>query len=184
MGWFAASSDCSLSRQLFLLKMFVPDGPGQRIPPLPSVNMQLDVFFIIPSWSTCALLRDYLHSVGNSGGGSAVGLEVIVVDNASHDGSAEMVAAGFPSVRLLQNNANLGFARACNQGIDAGTHRYILLLNSDTLAIDGTFEHMVRFAEVRPEAAEGFFYRLRPSTSSSLPGGQYGLPILVGSAEY
>ena len=62
--------------------------------------------------------------------------DVIVVDNGSTDGSQEMLADRFPQVRLIQNNHNVGLARACNQGIIATQGRYILLLNNDTL-VDG-----------------------------------------------
>lgn len=60
------------------------------------------------------------------------GIEVVVIDNASSDGSADAVATQFPSVRLLRNAKNVGFAPAVNQGIVAGIGPYFLLLNSDT----------------------------------------------------
>jgi len=58
-------------------------------------------------------------------------LEVIVVDNGSHDGSAAMVREKFPSVKLLDEGENLGFAEACNRGIEASTGPWVALLNND-----------------------------------------------------
>ena len=62
-------------------------------------------------------------------------IEVFVVDNASSDGSVQMLKERFPWVRLIENTENLGFARANNQAIDMANGRYILLLNSDTWCI-------------------------------------------------
>ena len=61
--------------------------------------------------------------------------EVIVSDNGSVDGSVEFVRANFPDVRLLENNANLGFAKANNVGIRASSGHYLLILNPDTIVM-------------------------------------------------
>ncbi len=89
---------------------------------------------VIVNWRTRELLRACLRSLREALGerlasGSA---EVIVVDNASGDGSAEMVTAEFPEVRLLANGENRGYAAGNNQGIAAARGREVLLLNSDT----------------------------------------------------
>ena len=70
--------------------------------------------------------------------------EVIVVDNASDDGSADMVAADFPHVRLIRNKLNRGFGAANNQGIDAHTRELVLFLNSDAYAEPGAIERLSR----------------------------------------
>jgi GT2 family glycosyltransferase len=103
------------------------------------------------SWNTRAILRDCLRTIYAQT--KTVPFEVIVVDNASHDGSAEMVKADFPQVVLLANTTNRGFAAANNQGIEVAQGRYVLLLNSDTLVLDGAIDKMVAFADEHPEAA-------------------------------
>jgi len=75
------------------------------------------------------------------------------VDNASDDGSAAMVRREFPHVRLIENAENRGFAAANNQGIAIAQGRYVLLLNSDTVVLDGAIARTVAFAEAHPEAA-------------------------------
>ena len=78
---------------------------------------------------------------------------MVVVDNASSDGSAEMVRADFPAVTLIQNDENLGFARANNRGIRAGRGDLVLLLNSDTIVPAGAVDGLAAALEACPEAA-------------------------------
>lgn len=75
--------------------------------------------------------------------------EIIVVDNASSDGS-EGVVGSHPSARLVRNEANRGFAAAANQGIALTTGRYVLLLNPDARVIGGSLESLVKVAEEHP----------------------------------
>jgi len=77
--------------------------------------------------------------------------EVIVVDNNSKDHSQEMLKRDFPQVQLIENKRNLGFSRACNQGIKEGQGRYILLLNPDTELTSGGFKKMIDFMDSKPE---------------------------------
>jgi N-acetylglucosaminyl-diphospho-decaprenol L-rhamnosyltransferase len=90
---------------------------------------------IVVSYNTCDLLRRCLASLTEAD-------EVIVVDNASRDGSAEMVAAEFPSVILIRNERNRGFGAACNQGLDLATGDFWLLLNSDAAAEPGALRRL------------------------------------------
>ena len=115
----------------------------------------------IVSWNTRKLLRDCLASIASDPGlslsnqRSAAGglpIEIIVVDNASADGSVEMVQREFPDIHLIVNESNLGFARANNRGIAASRGRYVLLLNSDTLASAGALDTLVAFMDAHPEA--------------------------------
>ncbi len=85
---------------------------------------------LIVSWNTRALLETCLASVLASE--DAADLEIIVVDNASTDGSPAAVAAHFPAVRLIANADNRGFAAATNQGLASTSSPLVLLLNSDT----------------------------------------------------
>jgi GT2 family glycosyltransferase len=79
-------------------------------------------------------------------------LELLVVDNASSDGSSEMVRAQFPSVWLIENQENVGFAAANNQAIRRAHGRYVVLLNSDAELRRGALEALVAFMEVHPRA--------------------------------
>jgi len=80
------------------------------------------------------------------------GHEIFVVDNASTDGSQQMVAEGYPQVRLLANEHNLGFAAANNQAMQQARGEYILLLNPDTEVLAGAFETLIDFMEANPES--------------------------------
>jgi len=91
----------------------------------------MDLSVIIINWNTADMLRDCLQST--FAGLGTLHAEVIVVDNASTDGSAAMVRTLFPAVKLICNRDNRGFAAANNQALRAARGRYCLLLNSDTL---------------------------------------------------
>lgn len=72
--------------------------------------------------------------------------EIIVVDNASSDGSVQMLKAEFKDVKLIANAQNVGFSKANNQGIAQAQGQYILLLNPDTLVYENTFEDCLNFS--------------------------------------
>ncbi len=73
-----------------------------------------------------------------------------MVDNNSTDGSPEVVETKFPQVRLIKNNENLGFARANNIGIRVSSGRYICLINSDVIVLDGCIEKLIEFMDNKP----------------------------------
>lgn len=98
---------------------------------------------IIINWKTKALLKDCLNSVYTNA--PTKSFEVIVVDNASNDGSPQMVANNFPAVHLIENAENLGFAKANNIGIEASAEDTILLLNSDTLVHSDVLDRCVDY---------------------------------------
>ncbi len=100
------------------------------------------------SWNTRDDLRRCLVSLLAEKGAS---YEVIVVDNASADGSAKMVGAEFPSVTLIANDANSGFAKGSNLGIAASGGRYVLLLNPDSAVQPGFISELVAFGDAHPE---------------------------------
>jgi len=112
---------------------------------------QLDVSIVIVNWNTQDILRNCLQSIYEQAGG--VHFEVIVIDNASTDGSAEMVRTKFPQVVLIENSENRGFAAANNQGLAIAGGRYVLLLNSDTVVLNSAISKIVSFADAHPEAA-------------------------------
>ena len=86
---------------------------------------------VIVSFNTRQLLDDCLHAL-NQASQPAGGMEIIVVDNASADGSGEMVVARYPQVTLISSDVNQGFATANNQGLAVASGQTILFLNSDT----------------------------------------------------
>ncbi len=79
-------------------------------------------------------------------------LEVIIVDNASTDGSIAPVRATYPQVKIVANNSNAGFAAASNQGINQASGNFILLLNPDTQVFPGTIKKTMAFLKQTPEA--------------------------------
>lgn len=100
---------------------------------------------IIVNWNVKELLRKCLESVYGGAKNASFGLEVIVVDNASTDGSAEMVKRKFPQTALIANKTNQGFAKANNQGISLSKGDFILLLNPDTVILDNALGKSVEF---------------------------------------
>jgi GT2 family glycosyltransferase len=110
-----------------------------------------DLSVVIVSWNTREILRDCLRSVATQL--AAVPHEVIVVDNDSADGSADMVRDDFPAVRLVRNQANVGFGAANNQAMQIARGRWFLLLNSDTRLEDDSVARL--FADVREEPGIG-----------------------------
>ena len=112
---------------------------------------QLDVSIIIVNWNTKQLLHNCIESIYEQAGD--VDYEIIVVDNGSTDGSAEMVKNEFPEAILLENSRNRGFAAANNQAIAIASGKYVFLLNSDTIILEGAIEKLKFFADSYPEVA-------------------------------
>ncbi|CAH1223426.1 MULTISPECIES: glycosyltransferase family 2 protein [unclassified Paenibacillus] len=109
----------------------------------------VDVSIIIVNYNTRQLTLDCLESVYASR--TAYHYEIIVIDNASHDGSVEAIRTAYPEVLMIANGDNTGFAVANNQGMKVARGRYILLLNSDTVVQPDTLEVMIGFMDRRPE---------------------------------
>jgi len=105
---------------------------------------------IIVSWNARGYLRDCLNSVLQTG--APVLKEIIVVDNASDDGSPEMVATEFPEVKLVQANENLGFARANNLGMRYASGSMLALVNSDVIVQPRCLQKLAAFLESCPDA--------------------------------
>ena len=80
-----------------------------------------------------------------------IDFEIIVVDNASKDGSADTISDEFPEVSLIKNVENLGFSKANNQGIKIAKGDYALLLNNDTLLKDGNFSNLLEYMESKSD---------------------------------
>jgi GT2 family glycosyltransferase len=103
---------------------------------------------IIVNWNTSEITRNCLASVRAHA--PHLDCETILVDNASADDSVERIRAEFPEVRLIENTENLGFGRANNQAMRIARGRYFLLLNSDTLLIDGSLQRWVALLDREP----------------------------------
>lgn len=105
----------------------------------------MDISIIIVSYNTATLTCECLDSIFEQT--SDVLFEVIVVDNDSKDGSEEVIRDRFPSVKVIQSGANLGFGRANNLGIAEAKGKYLFLLNSDTKLLNNALKYFYDFAE-------------------------------------
>jgi hypothetical protein len=110
----------------------------------------MDVSIVIVNWNTRDILRDCLASIYENNIG--LKFEVIVIDNASSDGSQGMIQEEFPQATVIANTTNRGFAAANNQGMAIAKGRYVLLLNSDTIVLDDAIDKVVAFADAHPQA--------------------------------
>jgi len=120
-----------------------PDNTGHAPAP--------DLSIIIVNWNARAALHDCLTSLLNVA--RPVAIEVIVIDNASVDGSVDMIARDFPQIHLIANTTNRGFAAANNQGIRLARGPYVLLLNPDTIVLDDAIEQTLKYARAHPTIA-------------------------------
>ncbi|HLZ19484.1 MAG TPA: glycosyltransferase family 2 protein, partial [Smithellaceae bacterium] len=111
----------------------------------------MDISFIIVNWNTKDLLRDCLESIIKTV--DVLAYEVIVVDNASKDGSVEMLSEQYPQVKAIANSENRGFGAANNQGFAAMKGKYALLINTDAVLTAGAVQKLWAFAEAHPDAA-------------------------------
>lgn len=111
----------------------------------------MDLSIVIVSKNTVSLLNDCLESLASSS--NTLQMEVWVVDNASTDGSVQMVQTEYPQVRLIANEDNVGFAHANNQALVQARGRYCLLLNPDTLVPVGALDKLIQFMDDVPDAS-------------------------------
>ena len=102
------------------------------------------VSIVIVSWNSRPMLQRCLQSLAGSP------IEIIVVDNASADGSADLVARDFPAITLIRASENLGFAGAANRGWRTAQGEFVLILNPDVEVPPGAVECLARFLETHP----------------------------------
>lgn len=116
-------------------------------------------------------VREFLHHALVSLQKAMKGIkgEIIVVDNASDDGSVEMVRRRFPAVVLIANKTNLGFAKANNLGLRKAKGKHFLLINPDTLVQEDTLRVMLQFFEDNPDVGLAGCKILNPDGSFQLP---------------
>lgn len=110
--------------------------------------MKLSV--VIICWNDWKVIENALRSIFACT--HQIDFEVIVSDNGSTDGSVEKIKQQFPAVRVVENRANLGFARGNNSGIREASGEYVLILNPDTIMHEGSLDRWIEFAERHPEA--------------------------------
>lgn len=111
----------------------------------------MDISVIIVNFNTKNLLRNCLNSVFKTI--KDISFEVLVVDNASQDGSLAMLRKEFPEVQVIENSKNRGFAAANNQALALMKGRYALLLNTDTVLKENAVYELFSFMETHPEVA-------------------------------
>jgi GT2 family glycosyltransferase len=116
-------------------------------------DLQPDVSVIVVSFNTRNVLLKCLQTLAREAGG--VRYETIVVDNASRDGSAEMVEQEFPEAMLIRSPVNLGFAAANNRGFAVAQGRYVVLLNSDAFLRPGALPKAVERMDADPQIGAG-----------------------------
>ena len=105
----------------------------------------MDISIVIVNWNTKKMLLDCLASIYETV--KNISMEIWLVDNASSDGSVDAVRRKYPSVNIIQNQNNLGFAAANNQAFPKIRGRYALLLNTDTVLTEGAVETIFNFME-------------------------------------
>ena len=125
--------------------MTAPRPTGDREP-----GAEILLTIIISCYNTRDLVEDCLRSIYQNPPSGP--FEIILVDDASSDGTSEMVTSGFPKVRLLRSEANRHYAHSNNWALDQAVGRYVLLLNNDTVVLPRALDGMLTFLQEHPEA--------------------------------
>ncbi|HEY6435350.1 MAG TPA: glycosyltransferase family 2 protein, partial [Ignavibacteriaceae bacterium] len=105
----------------------------------------MDLSIIIVNYNVKEFLQNLLHSIEKAS--SNILKEIIIIDNASDDGSVEVIKEKFPTVTLIENKINIGFGKANNQGLAIAKGNYILFINPDCIVSENTFDKMISFFE-------------------------------------
>ena len=110
----------------------------------------MDLSVIIVNYNVKEFLQNLLHSIEKAS--PNISKEIIIVDNASDDGSVEHIRNKFPAIQIVANKENVGFGRANNQALKIAKGKYLLLINPDSIVSEDTFDKMLEFFEKTPEA--------------------------------
>lgn len=110
------------------------------------------VSYIIPTWNQRNLLTECISSIIYNDTTKYTTHEIIVIDNASTDGSAKHIKVNFHDIILIQNTINLGYAKAINQGVRISKGNFIFLLNNDIKLLDNATEKLLSFFDLHPDA--------------------------------
>jgi GT2 family glycosyltransferase len=127
----------------------------------------MNLSVIIVNYNVRQFLENALTSIQRAMSG--IDGEIIVVDNASTDNSADMVRKKFPDVSLITNQKNVGFARGNNVALEQASGEYLLLINPDTVVQEDTFRVMLRFFSSHPDAGLAGCKILNPDGTFQLP---------------
>jgi len=114
-------------------------------------SKQSEITLVIPTYKTRELLRGCLKSIISNP--PSIPNKIVVIDDASNDGSVEMVRNEFPQVRLLINQENQGYTKSMNRGLREVEGQFFVLMNSDIEIQDGTFDILIDFLQNNPDAA-------------------------------
>lgn len=138
----------------------------------------IELSIVIVSYNARAFLNLCLHTVQKA----TVGIqhELFVVDNASADGTVEMIQQNFPDVILIANSKNQGFSAANNQAIAMARGQYIVLLNPDTLIGEHTFQTIINFYKTHPQTG-GIGFKMIDGSGRYLRESKRGLPTPYSS---
>lgn len=139
----------------------------------------MDLSIIIPSFNTKGLLDRCLISVYESLADTKIKFEIIVIDNASDDGTRELLNKKYPRVIKIFNKDNLGYGKANNIGINKAKGEYILLLNSDIKVLDRGIEKLLDCAKVYPKSFIGGKLFNENNTPQSSCGPMYTLSVVA-----
>ena len=134
----------------------------------------IDLSIVIVNFNTKDYTVQCIESIQKNP--PSVTYEVILVDNASSDGSVGFLAAKFPGIAIIQSEVNVGIAGGNNLGIKAASGRFILLLNNDTIVIPGSIDRTVEFLESHPDAGGVGGNLVNPD--GSFQSGYYNFPTL------
>jgi GT2 family glycosyltransferase len=133
---------------------------------------------VIVNYNVRYFLRQCLQSIYKSEVNAD--LELIVVDNASEDGSVDMLKKEFPGIRLICNSENLGFSKANNAAFKIAASDFILVLNPDTILQEDTLQCCLDFMNENPQAG-AVGVRMFDGSGSYLPESKRGFPTVLGS---
>src|ERR1039457_6255681 len=120
----------------------------------------MDISVVIVGWNAKHYLELCLESLAAAP--PRRNMEIIVVDNASADGSAEMIESQFPHDKLIRSNENLGFAKGNNVAIRQCQGRYVALVNPDVIVFSGCLDALADFLDENPKVGKCRSPRLEP----------------------
>ena len=112
------------------------------------VDTNIEISIVIVTWNAKKYMRDCLKSLEDQNTG--VSTEIIVVDNASTDGTAELIRSEFPNVKLIESKENLGFARGNNVGLRQSSGKYVFLINPDVIVFPGCISNLTAHLDQDP----------------------------------